>query len=1402
MKIKYDDVRTKMIDWFIITRIRILNFIKEHKYLSATIGTFLISCIAILIVYASSDYDGKIKSEISVAQKGISTVEEITQINSFSTIVYDMTYKLSLIDEEMPEGGLIRDSVIIEASFKEDVDAQWQTFSDEVSDYKVSDDKKTVTVTLYNIEVTKEIKQQLYLKVNNVIAGKQINVDIKMKESTSDYSNVVSKTVTVNNTTTIDSLSYRVVGSKAYKSEKLTNGKIAPFGIIIGIDKGTLNSLEGVYFDNTANLSLASKDSYGNQLDILTDNGTYGVYNSSLNYINNMPTNIYDSGVVNSLNKETKTTTETISATISLEGSNEVNLNVGEVYTEYGIKVDGNITCKVSDTVCTRAILYKENESTAEVLVDNIDTSKQGVYTITYTYGTKILTRNVNVSDSKQNVQYTHTEDEQEKTYTFILNGNDEVVLPLGSTYSIEGVLKKESQDSTYSSSNIDYSISVKKKGIFGTYGKVDISDNSINDKGEYRITYSILGILDSDGNTIIDLEGKKLDLIRNVKIIENDSETININKEKNESIYNLSISNIKSNGELNLYDDDFIALGMYYVNVKSPRAAGDKSDITVTLNVGDKSATSLNEYYSVGTKTNELNFYSSEYGTLKKLTPEEQNNYLAYGEEVILKSDLNYLADGDDEISTVSNTITLKQNDGNMPFSFLSYHSDVETELEFYLAINGKRVVSQNEDGNLKYSNKTDETGTPLYETISELESFNIDLRLTEENILEEITYNATNVKPGTSIELRVRLKTNAKIEGREAVATSSSKYVQLEEESTGFSTASVNITAFKARTSLLINDLNYDVIINGASESEQISKWTIYPSITMPIEQVTTSAVGFDTIKTIKIDVVLPKGINYIYNELYDIPIVSNVSDGITRLTYTLNDKKVNEWIEPILFETDFDVDIPSGSNLAVSAVITATSTTDVSDLSSEVLRTSKRTITYQNNEEIATTMHTEYNSISKQTPFTVETQIYNNSGKNYSNLELITILPLNDASQKSDFDGSYKISDIPMGAMCTSYPNITKENISSKEIVWENCSDIEEPKYEEVTAFKQINISLSESARSFKNKVTISPIGNKTDNYYAIKSYLVVDNENKIIDIPSVTISVISKKITGSAWEDFDHNGLFDDNEKKLDGVILKLYNSDTNELIRETSTDIKGNYTLTDISEGTYYIIAEYNTVKYGLPVRRDDISDKSKKNSFTSVIAGSYDEEDEEDDQENTIIRTIEDIIITDRTKTISNINIGPTLNQVYELSLKKYVTKAITTNNTGFVTTKDFGNALIAKLDVKDIYNLNIKVVYTIELENVGFYPGYIYKVRDYVPDGMKFNPEYEENKGWIESENGYVENTTLSEELLYAGDKKYLTIAFDITRKEAGSFKNYATVEDEDIQILVIGKTLEEGVE
>jgi len=68
----------------------------------------------------------------------------------------------------------------------------------------------------------------------------------------------------------------------------------------------------------------------------------------------------------------------------------------------------------------------------------------------------------------------------------------------------------------------------------------------------------------------------------------------------------------------------------------------------------------------------------------------------------------------------------------------------------------------------------------------------------------------------------------------------------------------------------------------------------------------------------------------------------------------------------------------------------------------------------------------------------------------------------------------------------------------------------------------------------------------------------------------------------------------------------------------------------------------------------------------------------------------------------------------------------------------------------------------------------------------------MAFNEDYTENEGWEVDDNGFLVNRTLGDEIIYGGDKKYLTIAFYITSKEAGEFVNSASIYD--LQPLVLG--------
>lgn len=1493
------NLKSRMVDWILIQKVRLTNFIKEHKYISAFIGIFLISCIVALIVYATGDSIG-VATLKGVKAKKVDSTEEITTIKSFSTVVYEVSYETASSITQLT------------ASIPDDIDAVWDT-SEPTSKYELSNGGKTVEVTIYDNEPNVEQTKQLYLNVRNVENGKEIKPTIKSGDNT--IGSIPSVTVESEKV----ELTQKIISGTAYKSSDYASGRLAPFGILVGFDKSKLknqNSLEGLYFDANIKLVLEATQSVNNinsQIELENNEKYFGLYDKGLNLLSAMPhykndyqgNSVYNSGKVTGLTKSSDgvsgMVTENTNPDLYLIGDKTINLEVGEEYTEYGASATGNgeDICKVKNNSCEKKITKKDNVET-QIEEKNI-TNEVGEYIVSYKYtsatGSTTVKRNVKVSEKT-------TVSVGEDTYS--LNGNKEITLVKGGKYEEKGISKNDGELA------FGYETSTKKNG-----SEEPIETVNTNEVGTYTITYTInpqqelqpQGTLTrtvkvvenlsytkaqtltastiyapSDGSALdnphvtIDEQDKECKAENKCSVKYYDQTTdgqVHLDKSKAgtykavytvtdengfeiqaentiniQTKYDFNIEGIKSDGSIRLYGNDFIALGSYFVNARSERSEGITDNIIVKLKVGGlESEGVVNKVYSAGTKTNELSFNKDEDGKLNAL---KETDYLSYGEEVVLRSLFSYSSDGDNDIKELTTTIPIGKasstsNNPVAPFTMIEYGTNVEEEGAFYINEELKDNVTVK-----YYVCEMGETGTSCTGQASSYDTFdalNDALSKNDKLKLSYLTYTLRNVKPGTVVDFRIRLVTAIGNNAGKITLSSSSSFDENENNGSQTRTitnnSSINVTAFKARADVYINDSNQDVVINGATVNRSV--WRVYPSVSMPAELINTNAAGISDLKEVIIDVELPKGVNYIYNENYNLPTVSSTQSG-TKLRYVLKGKRINEWIDPVIFETNYDISIASGSVLPIKATIQATSTTDVSDSSSEELRTTTRNITYQNNAIISYSLSTPYSAIPKETKFDVSTKLYNNdsSKKTHSNLEIITILPYNSIeNEENNFSGVYTVSNVPNGAMCTtSLPELLNDRnklVSDSEITWEQCSKYKDEDYISVTAIKVSGISLT-PGQSYEQKITINPIGNKTDDSYKISSYLVRNEEGKqeISSIKPLIVSVISKRITGTVWEDFDSNGIMDVNEKKVSGVTLKLYDATNDELIKTTTSDEKGNYSLSDLNPGTYYVVAEYNFAKYGVSPYQV-LLDRSITSSFRTPVASDtdsntkaianmqeldqkneekkeeseegsdcegeecedkdLDEEDSSDEEEKTppIIKT-DNIEITNNTRTISNVNLGLALKKVYSVKLTKYVTRAITTNKLGVSTIKDYGNVTLAKLDVKDISNVSIKVIYTIELENVGYYPGYIYLVKDYVPDGMTFNDSYEENKGWVMTEQGYLENNTLSDQLIAGGEKKYLTIAFDISRKEAGSFVNYAAVDDDDLQILVVAGTREEG--
>ena len=127
--------------------------------------------------------------------------------------------------------------------------------------------------------------------------------------------------------------------------------------------------------------------------------------------------------------------------------------------------------------------------------------------------------------------------------------------------------------------------------------------------------------------------------------------------------------------------------------------------------------------------------------------------------------------------------------------------------------------------------------------------------------------------------------------------------------------------------------------------------------------------------------------------------------------------------------------------------------------------------------------------------------------------------------------------------------------------------------------------------------------------------------------------------------------------------------------------------------------------------------------------------------------------------------------------QYFDLALRKWVTKAIVTEN-GIETVHETGHKAeddpeaVVKVDLKksDINKVTVKFEYKIRIENQGKIAGYAKEISDYIPEGLKFVKE--DNPLWEEVE-GKVVTDQLKDTLLGPGETAEVSILLTWINRE-----------------------------
>ena len=268
-------------------------------------------------------------------------------------------------------------------------------------------------------------------------------------------------------------------------------------------------------------------------------------------------------------------------------------------------------------------------------------------------------------------------------------------------------------------------------------------------------------------------------------------------------------------------------------------------------------------------------------------------------------------------------------------------------------------------------------------------------------------------------------------------------------------------------------------------------------------------------------------------------------------------------------------------------------------------------------------------------------------------------------------------------------------------------------------------------------------------------------------------------IKNTISGIAWLDENKNGQKDDTEQLLSGIKVKIYDvslndymKDENGNIKETTTDEKGEYTFKQLKEGKYIVLFEYDMNKYEPTLYKAANVDENKN---SSVVLKKININGEE--KEYAVTDTIE---LKDN---MFNVNIGLKEKVNYDMELSKYISRIVVQNKKG-TKTYEYDNSTFEKIEIapKEIDGTLVVLEYTIRVKNTGEIPGYITNIVDYLPSGLTFSSEL--NQNWYLS-GSYLYTKSLANEKINPGEEKEvkLILTKNMTKDNTGLINNRAEI-------------------
>lgn len=233
--------------------------------------------------------------------------------------------------------------------------------------------------------------------------------------------------------------------------------------------------------------------------------------------------------------------------------------------------------------------------------------------------------------------------------------------------------------------------------------------------------------------------------------------------------------------------------------------------------------------------------------------------------------------------------------------------------------------------------------------------------------------------------------------------------------------------------------------------------------------------------------------------------------------------------------------------------------------------------------------------------------------------------------------------------------------------------------------------------------------------------------------------------NKELTGVVYIDSNGNKIQEDLEMKLTGVIVDLYNSETNEKVSSTITDVSGRYMFKNITDGNYYVKFNYNDTEYLI----------STGNS--TEIA-----------QNNANVMCLNDKCVTDvisiAGKSIGNVDLGLIDENIFDMKVDMTVENMTVQNEAENAIFSSEGSKL-SKIDIdpKLVNGSKVLIEYKIIVTNKGGIAGNVTNLVDYLDDEMQFDSSL--NPDWYEEADGNIHTRVLKNDLINPGDSRELKL-------------------------------------